>query len=146
MHSHFSQSSRAVNKSSRGPLVQANSDNGVAIFTGYDLNPGESRSATVRIGNVDSVTARLRLGESEATNDLGAELILTIEDVSAARVLIYAGTVGELPAGAIDLGTFEPGEERTYRFTVYLDMGAPLAGNRGAGAFYEWELEAESSS
>ncbi len=146
MYPDLSNPARAVNKSSRGPLVQANSDNGIAIFTGYDLAPGDSRSASVRIANVGSVAARFRLEEAEATNDLGGELILTIEDVSVGRALIYSGTIGDLPAEGIDLGILEPGEERTYRFAAYLDMGAAHAGNRGAGALYAWVPETVPSA
>lgn len=130
---------RVVNKSSRGPLVQANSYRGVAIFTGYDLAPGDSRAATVRIANVDSTPARLRLEEVGATSDFGAELTMTIEDVTAVPAPIYSGAFGDLPTGGIHLGRFEGGEERTYRFTATLAADAAQTGDRGAGGLYEWE-------
>jgi len=146
MHPDPCNPARAVNKSSHGPLVQANSDNGIAIFTGYDLIPGESCSAWVRIANAGSVAARFRLEEAEATNDLGTELILTIEDVSAGRALVYSGMVGDLPAGGLDLGIFEPGEDRAYRFAVYLDACAARAVRGGAGALYAWVPEGVPSA
>lgn len=136
----------AVNRSSYGPLVQANSHRGVAIFTGYDLRPGASRTATVRIANAGPAPAHLRLEEIGATSDFGAELTMTIEDVTAAAAPVYTGAFGELPAGGIYLGRFEVGEERIYRFIATLAAEAAQTGNRGAGGLYEWEAGAVSAA
>jgi hypothetical protein len=130
------------NRFSEGPLVQANSANGVAIFTGYDLEPGGSRAARAKLANVGLLTGRFRLVEVDATNDFGeGDLELTIQEASAGgSTIIYQGDIGGVPDGGIDLGRFEPGEERTYHFTAALAVDAPdPRPGQGAGAAYEWE-------
>lgn len=131
----------AKNLSSTGPLIQANSDNGVAISTGYDLEPGEARVGTVRIANVGSSAAQLLLAELAAASDFGpGELRLEIDALGdGSSELLFAGEVEDFPADGIDLGRFEPGEERAYRFV--LSCAADAVGSslsRGAGAAYEW--------
>lgn len=58
----------AANVHSSGPLISANSREGVAIFTGYDLTPGQSRSAEVRIANMGAGPEVLVLSEQCASN------------------------------------------------------------------------------
>lgn len=131
----------AKNLYSTGPLIQANSENGVAISTGYDLEPGEARVGAVRIANASPAAGHLTLTELAAASDFDpGELRLEIADLAAPCVtLIFAGEVDSFPPSGIDLGRFEPGEERTYRFVLACDAeaaGSSLA--RGAGAAYEW--------
>jgi hypothetical protein len=133
---------------SAGSLVQANSVNGVAIFTGYDLKPGEVRTCRVTIANPGSTAARVRLVEVDATSDFDAgSMTLTIQEMSdGSSTAVYQGDIGGLPGKGIDLGHFEAGEERAYFFTAGLSRDArQLDWSGGAGAAYEWEAASSST-
>jgi hypothetical protein len=57
----------------------------------------------------------------------------------ANRRRIYLGEIGGVPTAGIELGRFEPGESRTYRFAVLLSAETPESEwARSAGAAYEW--------
>jgi hypothetical protein len=130
------------NRFSAGSLVQANSANGVALFTGYGLKPGEVRTCRVTIANPGATSIRVRLIEAAATSDFDAgSMTLTIQEVSYGRsVTVYQGDIGGVSAEGVDLGYFEPGEERAYFFTAGLSGDAlQLDWSSGAGAVYEWE-------
>ncbi|HEX5928129.1 MAG TPA: hypothetical protein VFY48_01930 [Solirubrobacterales bacterium] len=131
----------ARNVHSFGPLVEANSTEGIAISTGYDLRPGEVRIGTVRIANASSRPASFRLAEDAASSDFGAgELTLEIaESDGEGSTLLFTGEFGDFPPEGIDIGSFEAGEERAYRFTLSCSvdaLGSRL--DRVAGAVYEW--------
>jgi hypothetical protein len=130
------------NKFSAGSLVQANSANGVAIFTGYDLKPGEVRTCRVTIENPGATAVRARLVEADATSDFDAgSMTLTIQEMGhGSSITVYRGDVGGIVAGGIYLGRFAPGEERAYFFTAGLSRDALQPDwSEGAGAAYEWE-------
>jgi len=130
-----------TNVLSSGAMVQANSREGFAIFTGTHLRPGQGQRAEVTIVNLGALPARFMLSEHAASNDFAAgRLGLAIhEQRGDGSRRIYLGEVGTVPAEGIDLGSFEAGESRTYRFTVLLDRETPEAElGRSAGAAYEW--------
>jgi len=137
------------NVRSSGALIAANSDNGVAIFSGYDLQPGDVRSGRVMIANTGSEPGRVRLTEAEASNSFAdGELTLIIDDITDPHpVTVFAGSVGGLPSAGIDLGCFEPGQSRRYRFLIMLGLNVSSSGQeRGAGAAYEWDFMAEGEA
>jgi len=140
MHTH----QQAVrNVFSAGPLIQANSHDGVAISTGYDLRPGEIRVGAVRIANTGPRAERFRLVEADASSDFGAgELTLEIVQFGDGwSESLFEGEIGRVPAGGIDLGCLETGEERAYRFKIACSMDADGSGpDRVAGAAYEWDV------
>ncbi len=98
---------------SAGSLVQANSANGVALFTGYDLKPGEVRTCRVTIANPSATALRARLVEADATSDFDAgSMTLTIQEMGHQNsATVYRGDIGGVRDEGIDLGYFEPGEE-----------------------------------
>jgi hypothetical protein len=131
------------NTYSSGALVAANAANGVAIFTGYDLRAGGIRSAKVMIVNAGSFAGRFRLFEVDASNSFAVgDLTMAIDEIEAEEpVTVYRGDIGNLPADGIDLGDFEPGEARIYRFLVVLAVDSPNGGQgRAAGGAYEWDF------
>jgi hypothetical protein len=131
------------NTHSSGALVTANAENGVAIFTGYDIGVGGIRTGKVTIANVGAFAGGFKLFEVDASNSFAAgDLTMVIDDISGeSPVDVYRGDIGDLPAEGIDLGSFEPGEERAYRFIVVLAIDSPNGGQgRGAGAAYEWSF------
>jgi len=126
---------------SSGKLIAANSADGVAIFTGYDLGPGDLRSGNVTIANTGTVAARLMLTETDASTDFApGELMLAIDEITDGDpVIVFVGEFGGLSPGGIDLGEFEAGEERGFRFLAMLDLNSPTSQrDRGAGGAYEW--------
>jgi len=129
------------NIGSSGTLVTANAENGVAIFTGYDLRAGDIRSGKVTIANAGSSAGRFKLFEVDVTNSFAfGDLTMVIDDISADEpVAVFRGDIGDLPTDGVDLGSFEPGEKRAYRFLLVLRIESPNGGQgRGAGAAYEW--------
>lgn len=132
-----------TNICSSGSIVQANLRNGFAIFTGTDLEPGSGQRAEVTIVNLGTLPAAFRLSEVDASNEFAAgRIALAINefhDNMSRR--IFLGEIGTVPAGGIDLGRFDAGESRTYRFTVLLAKGTPKDElERSAGAIYEWNV------
>lgn len=129
------------NVASSGALVAANSENGFAIFSGYDLGPGDVRSARITIANSGPVRGKLRLFEKDASSDFpSGHLALVIDDISDRHPSpVFVGEIGGLPADGINLGYFEPGEQLRFRFILTLDPDARGGSlNRTAGAAYEW--------
>jgi hypothetical protein len=137
------------NVRSSGPLVIGNAGNGVAIFTGYDLQPGDVRSGRVTIANTGADPGRIRLTETEASNNFSAgELTLIIDDITDHHpVAVFAGEIDGMPDEGIDLGCLEPGESRRFRFLVMLDLNVSNTDqSRGAGAVYEWNFAPEGEA
>ncbi len=131
------------NVRSAGALVTANFHDGVGIFTGYDLRPGDIRSGTVMIANVGSVAGSFRLSEAAASNTFApGELTLRIDDVTSGDpATVFVGDIGSLPSNGIDLGCFEPRQSHRFRFLTMLDLNSHSAGRGlGAGAAYEWDF------
>jgi hypothetical protein len=137
------QTATPSNVRSSGLLITANSENGFAIFSGYDLGPGDVRSARIMIANSGAVRGKFRLSEADASSDFAAgQLRLVIDDITDKHPnTVFVGEIGGLPEGGINLGYFEPSELRRFRFIVTLDPDSP-GGNldRAAGAAYEWDL------
>jgi Ca2+-binding RTX toxin-like protein len=138
-----------------GPIEVSNSLDGQAILTIEDLVPGESRSATVTIGNTGSAPGALRLAGSRPLDSPGPNggalspaLMLKIADVTRGSDLtIYSGRLSDLETAG--LPTLPPDDERTYRFAVTLpDGGVPATGWSGDNALqssstrvdYRWTL------
>lgn len=125
-----SQTANAGDLVTSGTLTQTNSRDGVAIVTGANLKPGDTSTGTVKITNTGSLAGTFSLAELNASNGFAAgSLSLKIEDVtSATPTTVYAGEFQS--AGTKALGTFAPGEARTYKLTVTL---ASAAGNGDQG-------------
>jgi hypothetical protein len=138
------------NTGSAGLLITANSENGVAIFTGYDLEPGDVRSGRVTIANRSPAAGRFKLTEAEASNNFSSgELTLAIDDITDDddHLSVFGGEIGGLPTGGIDLGCFEPGQSRRFRFLVMLDLNASNPDrDMGAGAAYEWDFAPDGAT
>lgn len=130
-----------ANVTSSGSLVRASSRNGVAIHAGPGLKPGQGQRAEVTIVNLGALPAAFRMRETSPSNGFApGRLGLAIHELDGqARRRLFLGEIGAVPADGIDLGRFEAGESRTYRFTVMLAKDAPVEElDRAAGAAYEW--------
>lgn len=130
-----------ANVTSSGSLVRASSRAGASIVAGPSLKPGQGQRGEVTIVNLGSLPALFRLLERSASSEFApGQLHLAIHEIGAgASRRIYLGEIGDVPAAGIDLGRFEAGESRTYRFTVMLAKGDPVEEPGSvAGATYEW--------
>ena len=130
-----------ANVTSSGSLVRASSRNGAMIAAGPGLKPGQGQRGEVTIVNLGALPAAFRLHERSASNDFAAgRLGLAIQELGeSARRRVFLGEIGAMPAEGIDLGRFEAGESRTYRFTVMLAKDTPAEElDRAADAVYEW--------
>ena len=137
------------NLRSSGALIIANPENGVTIFSGYDLRPGDTRSGRVMIVNVGSEPGNFRLTESAAFNGFAlGEMTLAIDDMTDEDpATVFVGENGRLPAGGIDLGRFEPSQSRRFRLLAMLNPSSRRPGlSRCAGATYMWDFVAGESA
>lgn len=102
-----------------------NSRENSAVLEAGNIAPGDSRSATVTITNRDGSPASfsltkygLRERPGRGGGKLSDRLELRVEEVTHQPfpANLYSGALDSMPSQA--LGTFKPGESRTYRFTV----------------------------
>ena len=128
-----------TNTFSSGTFTHTNTKNGVAIVTGANLKPGDTKTGEVTITNTGTIAGTFKLTENNATNGFAAgNLKLKIEDTTSGTT-VYTGDLGALAAGGIDLGTYAPGAARTYKFTITLDPNTPNTDqNKNATADYTW--------
>jgi hypothetical protein len=125
--------------------LQTNSKNGSAIVTADNMKPGDTVSDTVTIANPTGAPAAYVLSTSNLVDTpapggatLSERLQIAIEDVTGATpAAVYSGAIGA--TGEHQLGSFQGGESRTYRFTVSFPGGGD--GNALAGARMSVEFD-----
>jgi spore coat-associated protein N len=135
-------SANTGNVHATGSLTTANSKADAAIFNQTNLKPGDTVIGTVTITNTGTLPAIYRLNEAADNPFTGDLLNLVITDITdpAAPTTVYNGTLGKVsPTAALDLGTWEADEARTYRFTSTLHLDATDAEqSKTATATYTW--------
>jgi hypothetical protein len=116
-------------------LDPGNSRPNSALLEARNIAPGDSRSSTVTITNRDRVPGSftlskygLREAPGRGGGKLSLRLTLRVQEVTPERSAetVYAGPVGSMSRQS--LGTFTPGESRTYRFTVTFADGGESPG------------------
>jgi hypothetical protein len=124
--------------SSTGAVDVGNTSNGQAILSTANLRPGGSASGTVTIANQGGASGIFDLEPNDLNNDpgprggrLGSALRLVVRDLGSSRV-VYSGSLASLTSRG--LGTWRPGESRTYRFDVSLPNSAPTVDNKLQGS------------
>jgi spore coat-associated protein N len=133
-----SSSANTDNSVTTGSLAQTNSKNNSALFNIGNLKPGDSVTGSVTITNSGSLPASFNLKET-ATNGFANPDLLTLKitDAAAPSTAVWSGTFGTL--GTADLGSWAPGEQREFVFTVSLSQAATNAEqSKTATATYEW--------
>jgi hypothetical protein len=129
------------NVSSVGSLMRASSRDGIVIFVGGQMPPGGGLRSEVTIVNLGVLPAVFHLREVDASSGFAAGILgLAIHELrGSGSGRIYLGELGEVPDHGIDLGLFEAGESRTYRFTAFLAKDTPDDElTRSASASYRW--------
>lgn len=136
-----SHTANASNTFTSGTLLQTNSKDGLAVVTGSNLKPGDTKTGEVTIKNTGTLAGDFTLSETGATNGFTAgSLKVSVDDVTtpSAPKSIYTGDLGGLAKKS--LGSFAVNESHTYRFTVTLASSAPNADQgKSATANYEWD-------
>jgi len=107
-----------------GSLKINNNLEGAAILTAEGLLPGESTDGTVAITNVGDSAGDFKLStdnlvDTPASPALSSVLTLVITEGATE---IYKG--GLAAVGTVDLGTWDPDESHTYKFTVTFAAGS----------------------
>jgi spore coat-associated protein N len=115
-----------------GTLSMSNSKDGAAIVTAGGMAPGDTLAGDVRISNTGDLAGAYSLSQSNLADSpgpaggaLSSALDVLVQDVTnlAAPATVYSGKLAAM--GPRDLGTWDPGAARTYRFTVSLPDGGP---------------------
>jgi hypothetical protein len=131
--------SQSVNPASAvasGTLLQSNSKANAAIFNVNNIKPGDTVNGDVTITNTGTLPEVMTLTET-GTNGFTdkTNLVLTVTQGSTT---VYSGAFAAM--GAKSLGTFNPAEARTYRFSVTLKSTAGNAEQgKSASATYTWD-------
>lgn len=136
-----------------GSFSHSNSRDGQAILNASGMRPGSRVTGDVTIANTGDLAGAFRLARPGIAEQPGAgggtlstRLVLQVVDVSdaATPLTVWAGGLGAFTA--VDLGTFAPGQARTYRFTATFPEGGP-ADNAWAGASstvrFDWTSTAD---
>jgi len=144
-------SDEAAKELARSGRVRIRNDRGGDALVGMrHMQPGDSVSGTVTIGNASTKRhARFYLGLSKLVETQGTgggrlsyRLVLVVKRLSATRrpQLVYAGPLRRMPL--LKLGTFRAREKRTYRFSVLFPEGGPAMDDRfqaaSAGLQFTW--------
>jgi hypothetical protein len=110
-----------------GAAVVSDSLDGQAIVRADAVGPGSSVTGTVTIANHGDATGSFTLAKSNIQDtpgsgggQLSSRLVLQVEDM-ATGAQVYEGPLAAMDERA--LGYMQPGEQRTYRFTVSFPAG-----------------------
>lgn len=105
-----------------GSLKIDNSKDGRAVFSAENMSPGSTVSGQVKIANPNVIPFRMVLdGKRSTPGPLGDAIVMTIKGSGGGAKTIYSGPMSGF--GHKSLGTFQPGEKRTYRFSAELPSG-----------------------
>lgn len=124
-----------------GTLSHTNSAAGQSILDLSNLKPGDVADGTATLTNTGTLAADFGLTELTSTNTFAdGVMTLTVADEKTGDV-VFDGDFGGLVDGTrTALGVYEPGESRTYRFTVEMSADADNS-QQGleATAEYRWD-------
>lgn len=124
-----------------GVFAQSNSRNGAAILGASAMRPGDAVSGEVTITNTGDLAGAFRLSRVDLGEQPGAgggllstRLALQVLDVTdpGAPSALWSGALGAFTDR--DLGTFQPHQARSYRFTATFPDAGPGSDNAFAGA------------
>lgn len=117
-----STSANPGNTATSGSMTQVNSRADQAVLGATDMVPGTEATGGVTIQNVGDASEEFTLSGTDAVDapgpnggKLATVLVLSIVDTGTGTSL-YAGRLDRFTS--VSLGTWAPGEERTYEFLV----------------------------
>ena len=127
-----STSANPGNLTTAGHMSQANTAGNAAIMTDLDMIPGDEVRGRASVRNVGDAAGDFRLRVTDVRDVPGPKggllskrLRLEVVDTRRWRP-VYRGTIDSLD---VALGTWRPGEARTYRFRVWFPRWRPRTDN-----------------
>ena len=113
-----------------GDFSVSNSKPGQAIFSAQNVGPGSAANGQTTIANSGAVAGSFELSKTDLIDQPGpggarlSDLAqLTVRDITGSSPsTVYAGKLAAMPD--LPLGSFAPGEARTYDFSVSLPRNA----------------------
>jgi hypothetical protein len=131
-----------------GTLMHTNDVSGVFAVDASDLVPGASQTGVMLLKGTGTVAARYTLSSTGLTDTpvspaLSGVLTLRVEDVTAAPVTLYNGSVAGFSSA--DLGSIAAGSTRSYRLTLAYPAGANSAGLQGAAMTLDLDVTGATS-
>lgn len=137
-----SSSANAASAVTSGTLTHSNSRANQAIFSATNIKPGDTVVGKVTITNTGTLPAKFSLHQAAANNGFVDKGMLGLKVVDeSSNTERFAGTFGANFGnnGTVDLGTWNPGEARTFRFEAKLDQNATnQEQNKTATATFSW--------
>ncbi|MCX8033424.1 MAG: CalY family protein [Thermoleophilia bacterium] len=127
-------SANPANVFTAGVLSHSNSKSGSAILTASNMKPGDQVSGTVTIKNTGTLAGSFSLAATNLSDTPGPNGG-KLSDVLQIRIereteKLYEGPIGAIPT--LNAGSYMPGEEHTYTFTVtFPDSGNPGGATTG---------------
>ncbi len=132
-------SANPANVFTAGVLSHSNDKDGSAILTASNMKPGDVVSGTVTIENTGTLAGVFSLTATNLTDTPGSNggklsdvLVITILDGSDE---LYAGPINNI--GTLNAGTYDPGDEHTYTFTVTFPDSGPPGGSTSGDNLYQ---------
>ena len=141
--SYTADSANPGNMITAGALTMSNDKDGTAVFDNVKLNPGESKTGTVKIGNTGDASGAFTLAFSNISGDaqFRENLQVKITDpngdpLTDQDAVPADGSASDVLSRTYVLGQWEPGTERTYTFKVtYPNGGFTPDGEGGDNGF-----------
>jgi hypothetical protein len=144
-----------------GTVVLSDDDSGTAMFNATNLKPGSTGTKCIQVTSTGSLASAVKLyGTSfSQTDNVGAQITLTVEEGSGATTSscagftgtsIFSGTLADFGANRTNysngVGGWTPtgsgSENKSYRFTWTLAANAPdAAQGETAGIGFTWESQ-----
>jgi hypothetical protein len=131
-----------------GTLAHSNDVGGTFAVDATGLLPGASQTGVMILQGAGTVPARyalcpIGLTDTPHSPALSGVLTLKVEDVTAAPVTLYSGTVAGFSSA--DLGSIAAGATRSYRLTLAYPAGANSAGLQGASMTLDLDVTGATS-
>ncbi len=138
--------SKSANSASlaAGSIKLSSSKPGQAIVSAAEMEPGDSREGTIKIGNEGDVPGNFTLTASGLTETgLVAVLNLKVEDITSGTTQKYSGKLSSF--SNLSLGSFAAAATRTYRITLSWPSTSNSASLQGASASFTFQWSGGSS-
>ncbi len=138
-----SSSANPENTFSSGTMSQTSSRDNEAVLSASGMVPGDTVAGTVSITNEGDASGDFTLSATDLVDRPGPQggnlsevLLLTIAD-STLPDPVYDGPLDEFDS--VQLGTWEPGEERTFEFVVNFAEGDNRYAQSSASVTFVWD-------
>lgn len=134
--------SSAVNVVSSGTLIQENDKDGIAIYTGTNLKPGDVTTGTVTVKNAGTLAGTFTLSQREAASTFSAGMmnLKIVETRGASSRTVYNGDIQSAGTN-VALGRFAAGETRVYTYTATFNQAAVVETDAGKTATAKFDYD-----